>query len=354
MQLMATKKKSRGVFERPPGSSVWWVNYYVNGKQHREKVGTRSAAIDLYRKRKDDDRAGRKLPTLRNTKVVTLSELIDDALEFVAGHKDKRSYESKAEIVRADLGALPAAEMTPQELQRWLTAHCKTAATSNRYKAFVSLCYREGIGNGKVGVNPARLLRIKKEPKGRLRFLSRDEYNRLHVATEKLFPEHVAEFVVSVHTGMRLSEQYSVTWGQVDLARRAIELEKTKNEDSRTVHLNATAVEALRTVRPRNPKATDRVFPREERPVLRRDRLEDEPEQERFDTRSWFVPCLAEARIEGYVWHCNRHTMCSWLAMAGATIKEIQEAAGHKTITMSARYSHLSPEHRLSVMDRIA
>jgi hypothetical protein len=37
-----------------------------------------------------------------------------------------------------------------------------------------------------------------------------------------------------------------------------------------------------------------------------------------------------------------------------ATIKEIQELAGHKTITMSARYSHLSPEHRLSVIDRIS
>jgi hypothetical protein len=40
--------------------------------------------------------------------------------------------------------------------------------------------------------------------------------------------------------------------------------------------------------------------------------------------------------------------------MAGASIKEIQELAGHKTITMSARYSDLSPEHRLSVIDRIS
>ena len=45
---------------------------------------------------------------------------------------------------------------------------------------------------------------------------------------------------------------------------------------------------------------------------------------------------------------------CKALKMAGASIKEIQELAGHKTITMSARYSHLSPEHRLSVIDRIA
>jgi integrase len=29
-------------------------------------------------------------------------------------------------------------------------------------------------------------------------------------------------------------------------------------------------------------------------------------------------------------------TFCSWLAIAGVSIKEIQEAAGHKTMTMSA------------------
>ena len=46
-------------------------------------------------------------------------------------------------------------------------------------------------------------------------------------------------------------------------------------------------------------------------------------------------------------------TFCSWLAMAGASIKEIQELTGHKTITMSARYSHLSPAHKLSAVDRI-
>jgi hypothetical protein len=40
--------------------------------------------------------------------------------------------------------------------------------------------------------------------------------------------------------------------------------------------------------------------------------------------------------------------------LAGATIKEIQEPAGHKMITMSARYSHLSPAHKLSVVERIA
>lgn len=123
--------------------------------------------------------AGRKLPELRDSRILSFSELIDDALEFVADHKDRRNYMSKAEIVRAALGSLPAAEVTPQELERWLRTQCKTAATSNRYKAFISLCYREGIHNSKVTSNPARQVRHKREGSGRLRFLTRREYGSL-------------------------------------------------------------------------------------------------------------------------------------------------------------------------------
>ena len=176
---------------------------------------------------------------------------------------------------------------------------------------------------------------------GRLRFLTRDDYDRLHKVISNRFPEHIAEFVVSVHTGMRLSEQYSCTWSQVHLDRKTIELTKTKNGSARAVHLNSDAIAALESLKRPRQHASDPVFPRE-------------GSKGRFDTRSWFQPCLEDAGISEYVWHCNRHTFCSWLAMAGASIKEIQEAAGHKTITMSARYSHLSPAHRLSVVERIA
>jgi integrase len=330
---------ARGVYEKPDGSGIWWVNYYVAGKRHREKVGRKSDAIKLYQTRKADATAGRKLPELKDSKTLRFSELIDDALEYVADHKDRRSYVSKGEIVRNALGSRPAAEITPQEIERWLRSRCKTPATSNRYKAFISLCYREGVNNGKVVNNPARQVRHRRESTGRLRFLSREEYSKLYKTIQTRFPEHLVEFVISVTTGMRLSEQYSLTWGQVHFDRRTIELTKTKNGSARTVHLNADSLGALETLHHKLKRASDPVFPRQ---------------GPRFDTRSWFMPSLEDAGIEDYVWHSNRHTFCSWLAMAGASIKEIQELAGHKTITMSARYSHLSPEHRLSVIDKIA
>lgn len=66
-----------------------------------------------------------------------------------------------------------------------------------------------------------------------------------------------------------------------------------------------------------------------------------------------FEPALIEAKITDYTWHNNRHTFCSWLAMAGVSTKEIQVLAGHKTITMAARYAHLSPEATASGSERL-
>jgi integrase len=334
------EKNSRGLFERPPGSGIWWINYYVDGRQRREKVGSKSNAIKLYRKRKEDDRAGRKLPELRNSRNVTVAELIDDVLEYVKHHKDLRNYVSKAEIVKSELGGRPAGEVTPQELAKWLNKRCHSAATFNRYKAFLGLCYRVAEDNGKVESNPARKFRPRKEENARARFLSQDEeYPRLHTVIAERFPQHLAEFVVSVHTGMRLSEQYSTDWAQVHLKRKAIELSRTKNGSGRTVHLNADALAAIESLRRPGQRSTDLVFASTTKD---------------FTNRAWFEPCLEAAKIEGYTWHCNRHTFGSWLAMAGASAKEIQEAGGWKTIQMAARYSHLSPAHKLSVVERIA
>jgi integrase len=333
------KKNPRGLYQRPVGSGVWWINYYVKGKQCREKVGRKSDALKLYEVRKANATLGRKLPELRAVKAVMFSELIDDVLEFAIDHKDYRNYVSKARIVRKEFGSMAASEINPQEIERWLRSRRRSAATWNRYRAFFSLCYRRGLKHGKVRSNPAREVDHRKESEGRARYLSEKEYQDLYEVIAERFPEHLAEFVLSVQTGMRLTEQYSCLWSQVHLDRKTIELTETKNGSDRTVHLNVDAVEALAARVSHHRRQSDHVFPRE---------------GATYDTRSWFKPCLEDAKIVGYLWHCNRHTFCSWLAMAGASTKDIQDAAGHKTIAMAARYSHLSPAHKKSIVDLIA
>ena len=54
--------KQRGIFEKTPGSGVWWIQYFVDGQRRREKVGGKQAAINRYQQRKTEAREGR-LPT---------------------------------------------------------------------------------------------------------------------------------------------------------------------------------------------------------------------------------------------------------------------------------------------------
>jgi len=330
--------KTRGVFERVAGSGIWWTNYYVNGKQHREKVGRKSDAIALYQKRKADARRGIKLPELQPQKVTTFGELACEAVVYAKTHlKTWVDYEWKERDLREPFGSRPAAEITPQEIDRFLTARCKTPATANRFRAFFSLCYRIGMENGKVASNPARLVRMRRENNARLRFLSRDEYKKLSEIILRDCPEQHPAFVVSVYTGMRWGEQFSLAWNQVDLKRGIIRLTETKNGSARNVPLNSIALDALRKQQATVPhKPADRVFP-------------DAGDYCRF----WFEPAIKDAELTGYTWHCNRHTFCSWLAMAGVSIKEIQTLAGHKTITMAARYAHLSPDAAASASERM-
>jgi site-specific recombinase XerC len=54
-----------------------------------------------------------------------------------------------------------------------------------------------------------------------------------------------------------------------------------------------------------------------------------------------------------FSWHCLRHTFASRLVMAGASLKAVQELMEHKTIQMTARYAHLSPDHLQSAVELI-
>jgi len=108
-----------------------------------------------------------------------------------------------------------------------------------------SLSYRLGMENGRVPSNPARLVRMRKEDHARLRFLNRDEYKKLSEIILRDSPKQHAAFVVSVYTGMRWGEQFSLTWSQVDLKRKIIRLTQAKNGSARNVPLNSAVLEAL-------------------------------------------------------------------------------------------------------------
>jgi integrase len=153
-----------------------------------------------------------------------------------------------------------SAEIPIDELRRWLNDQDWEAGTYNRYKSTLSLIYRLAIENQKATTNPARLLKRKREDNGRVRFLDQyppaqtelpylesytGEESRLRAVITRNFPSHMPEFEIALHTGMRPSEQYGLTWDRVDLVRRLVTIPKTKNGNTRHIPVNSVAATAL-------------------------------------------------------------------------------------------------------------
>jgi site-specific recombinase XerD len=338
----------RGVYERVPGSGIWWIRWTdSNGKLHREKVGRRSDAIALVQKRRTETLQKKKLPEQFRPKV-RFNSLCDDAIEHSRATNDAKvthDLELKVAKLRLAFGELDAFNITKQDIVRWLTAEAEkrewSAATRNRWQAAFSLIFRVGIDNERIDRNPASHIRRQTENNARIRFLSEKEEAELRKVMLRRCPAQIPTLDLSLHTGMRTKEQFSLKWEQVDFERRILTLPKTKNGTMRHIPLNSIAIAALTTISAGQIEGTE-IFPskRKEGAAL-------------LNAKGWFNAAIKEAKIERYTWHCNRHTFASRLVMRGINLRTIGELLGHRTMAMTMRYSHLSPAHNAAAVDSL-
>lgn len=330
------RRNPRGVFEKVSGSGEWWICYWdAQGRKRREKVGTRSNAILLYRKRKTEALQGKKLPEKLRRATVTFAEIARDALAYSKVNKLSYRYDAgRMETLLAWFREYPAEAITPLDIERRFEREEWAPATINRYRALLSLTYRLAIRNGKVKENPARLVHHRLEDNARIRFLSPEEETKLRTAIASACPEQLAELELALHTGMRLSEQYGLRWQDVSFTRRTLTILRSKNGSARYVSLNKSALAALETLEKR-AKGAEFVCGGAREP------------------RRWFEPAVKAAGLGAFSWHCLRHTFASRLVMAGVDIRTVQELLGHKTISMTVRYSHLAPKHTLAAVERL-
>lgn len=348
--------KQRGIFEKVQGSGEWWVQYFDSQhKRRREKAGTWSMARDLYRKRKTEALQGRKLPETLRQRNIAVAELLAVAAEYATRNhrgarlgRDKHDY--RHATLKGLLGDRAADSLAPQDIEKALSRIAKerrwSAGSFNRHKAFLSLAYRLGVENGKVHSNPVRLVHRRREDNARTRWLTPDEERLLVDAISTLYPGELPAFNLALHTGMRRSEQYGLTWDCVNLERRQITIPRSKHGGSRYIPLNDSAMRALKALR-QSGNGSGPVM------VLSASGHGYHKGHALKTPREWFKNACKAAGVNGFTWHDLRHTFGSRLAMAGIPLRRIQELMGHKTIQITCRYAHLAPEGQLDAVRRL-
>ncbi|MBB3014215.1 site-specific integrase [Cupriavidus alkaliphilus] len=152
---------------------------------------------------------------------------------------------------------------------------------------------------------------------------------------------HRALFVLAVESAMRLSEMYTLSIDQVDLRKRTVFLDKTKNGDKRQVPLSSVALALLREHLP------EREIPAEHPPDLVFPWWNgDASPKARAKTSDYlskrFDDIFRQAGCVGLKFHDLRHEAVSRL-FEKTTLAEsqIMKISGHKTHRMMMRYANL-------------
>jgi integrase len=273
----------------------------------------------------------------------------------------------------ADFMARKLGDITIADVEKWRTAKQKAglkASTINRSSDDLKSLLGKAEAWLKGFDNPlTKLKRLKLDGSKKTRFLSPDEEARLRAALDAreeearkgrdtanewrsvrvypllpdlravAFTDHLKPMVLlSIGTGMRQGEVFGLTWDEVDLKGRVVTVagEKAKSGQSRYIPMH-DEVHAVLTDWRKQTVGDGLVFPSDS--------------GERFNNvRKAWETVLAAADIADFRWHDMRHTFASKLALRGVDLNTIRELLGHADLTMTLRYSHLTPEHKMNAV----
>lgn len=323
------------VFKRTP-DGVYWIDYFVGGRRIRETTGTTNLKLaeNCLKSRLGDVVQGRfKLASIKVSP--KLCQFAQEYLDWA--RNNKRSWQRDRFSLQNLLpffGNHRISEIRPQEVELYKAKRLDVAktATINREVACLKHVLNIAVEWQLITENPIGRVKLFKETAGAVRFLGREQIQRVIEVCQGTFRWIV---ITAIHTGMRRNEILSLEWSDVNLDTGIITLSRTKNGEVRYIPLNQTMQNLLATI----PSRSKYVFA-----------------QENGKPYAWIGRAWRNAKAEAGIdcrFHDLRHTFASHLAMEGVDLRAIQELMGHKSLKMVQRYTHLSPGHLSRAIGRL-
>jgi integrase len=331
---------AKGIYKR---GKVFWIRYAgLDGRIIRESSGSDKFrdAEDLLIDRKKAVKEGNQ-PEVRRIANHAFNELAQKYQAWIQGRQ--RSANVKGYIIGqliGKFGGLPLRSFSTglvEQLQTDMINRGMKPASNNKVLNVLKHMFSKAVDWEMV--EPDVLKRVRKvkllqENNRRLRYLSVEECAALVSACD----DHLKPVVITaLNTGMRRSEILSLTWDRIDLRHGFILLDVTKNGERREIPINQTLRAILKGLTRRLDVPYVFYDPRAGKAYL--------------DLKKSFHKALRRAGIHDFHFHDLRHTFASHLVMAGVDLTTVKELLGHKTLTMTLRYSHLAPAHKMKAVD---
>lgn len=371
MAKKVSVKKYAGVFysestvhkwrERP--DRIYWVCF--KNPQTRKLIWERCGwasegwTPEAAQKRRyellEQDRAGAYKPKQeRKADHIVFGEVIEEHY-LPWSRQNKKRYAGDEHLYRnwlksrfADKELRDIAPLDLERLKKEMRDAGKAEATVRH-----ALCLVRQVFNKAVvwrlwhGENPCKGVAFPIPNNARQRFLTQEEAVRLLEALRRRSPQVARIAAMSLYGGLRLSEVLGLTWSNVDFKNDIIMVQDTKNYESRPIFITDPIRTVLAELSPGTPDE-----------LLFKSKTGN-PVQ--WLSKS-FAATVSELKLnegisdrrERLCFHSLRHTYASWAVMAGVPLYVVGKAIGHRTLTMTARYSHLAPDSCKSAFQAVA
>ncbi len=281
----------------------------------------------------------------------TLKELIEKYEKEVLKHKQGIENQNHyLKFWKNELGAYTLSDITAPKIAETRSKLIGSknqfgreigTATANRYTTALGHVFTVAINQFEwLEVNPVRKVAKIKEPRGRVRFLSDNEREALLTECKKSQNEYLLPVVVlALSTGARKAEILNLKWDDVNLKKGQITFHETKNDERRSAPLRGYARELIDQLD--KVKASNIYV------------FQSAATSLPIDIRTAWETVIKNAYLENFRFHDLRHSAASYLAMNSASLTEIADVLGHKTLQMVKRYAHLSEAHTASVVEKM-
>lgn len=339
---------------------LWWIQYYLHGRQVRESSGspTKSVAERMLKKRLAQADAG--LVVLPFVNRLRYDEMRDALLA------DYRTNGKKSLLITEDgteqicgLKHLDAAfkgfraiDITTDRIREFSSKRQATGAPNSTVNRSLALLRRMfSLAQQDKKLRDVPFVPMLTEPAARKGFLDYGDFQKLRQA----LPEHLRPVVtLGFYTGMRLGEIKNLQWSNVNLIDNEIILDPgtTKNDESRTIPLDGELPEMLRILRQKNPPS-EFVFTRNGKVLV-------------SFRKAWMRACIAiglgrmepktdasgepildknknpKQKYVGRIFHDLRRCGVRNLVRAGVPEVVAMQISGHKTRAIFDRYNIVS------------
>ena len=357
----------------------WTIQYHKKGKTINEAVGwwsqgaSQVLAEEILSKLRQNWLLGQGPQTLREFRAtntaareaeaiakaadaLTLTEFWERTYWPVAlNEKKEATINGERRIFRKRiapaLGNKSLKEISANGIEEMLAVmqnEGKAPQTREQTRAVLSGILSMAIKKGLLAdPNPCRRVKVARYDNRRTRFLAPHEARKILDLLKVEGPQVHDEALLSLFSGLRAGEIFALTWADVDFENKLILVRDPKNRKNRHAYMTGE-VETMLKARYGGQSPSAMVFPG---PGGRR----------RQAMSSIFRRVVGELglnegiadRRQKLVFHSLRHTFASWLVQAGEPLYTVKELMGHKSLTMTERYSHLAPDHLRQAADRL-